>query len=341
MKNPTLLLLLIPNLLLGQQADEVRNKRIATIAFGSCSKQEQVDDQLWEEVNNTEPDLWIWLGDNIYGDSEDRKVLRDKYDLQKSHKGYQKLLSQTEVLGIWDDHDYGVNDGGSEYPSKDASKDELFRFLDVTSDHPARGRKGAYQSYTYESGKRTKIIFLDARYFRDSLKWDRSGPWRKKAIINPTGQVLGQEQWSWLEEQLSEEDIDLFIVCTGIQAIPEEHIFEKWANFPVERERLFKTLGKTSSPLIILSGDRHMSEVSRLDLQERKHPIYEFTSSSLVSSWGMEEEEPKRYREKDIVFQPNFALLDVTWADDTLKMELNYFGKDNQVFQTHVYQFRD
>ena len=101
---------------------------------------------------------------------------RKDYDLQKSHPDYQQLLKQTEVIGIWDDHDFGLNDGGREYPMKDESKEELFRFLDVPDDHPARERKGAYQSYTYTSSLGTlKIILLDARYFRDSLKWNNPG----------------------------------------------------------------------------------------------------------------------------------------------------------------------
>ncbi|WP_425390936.1 alkaline phosphatase D family protein [Ekhidna sp.] len=341
MKYLIILFLGLPSLVLGQQADVVVAKNISQVAFGSCSKQDQPDKQLWKEINHMEPDLWIWLGDNIYGDTDDMRVMRSKYDKQKSHKGYQQLLENTEVLGIWDDHDYGGNDGGKEYPKKDESKEELFRFLDIADDHPGRGRKGAYQSYVFESNKRIKVILLDTRYFRDSLKWNWPSPGKKEAIINPTGEILGEEQWKWFEQQLSEPDIDLFIICSGIQIIPKEHVFEKWANFPRDRERFLKTITPVESPLILLSGDRHMSEVSRIELDNRKHPIYEFTSSSLTSPWGMERDEPNQFREKNIIYKPNFAHLDISWSGNILNLELNYFGKGSEVLQTHLMRYSE
>lgn len=170
--------------------------------------------QLWKEVTKTNPDLWIWLGDNIYADTEDMNVMRDKYDLQKSHPDYQSLIKNTDVIGIWDDHDYGGNDFGKEYPMKDESKEEMFRFLDVSSEHPSINRKGAYQSYTYHAGSnRLKIILLDARYFRDSLNIDEND-WN---IPNKTGDILGADQWAWFEKQLQEESVDLSLLVVGFK----------------------------------------------------------------------------------------------------------------------------
>ncbi len=329
----------MPNLVSAQQADIEIEKNLSQIAFGSCSRQNLPEKQLWSEVNDLEPDLWIWLGDNIYGDTENMEVMKSKYNMQKSHKGYQQLLEKSEVLGIWDDHDYGDNDGGKEFPAKDASKEAMFSFLDISENHPARNRKGAYQSYLFEGNKRIKIILLDARYFRDSLKWNWPAPGKKEAIINPTGKILGDEQWNWFEQQLSEPDIDLFIVCSGIQVIPKEHVFEKWANFPQEYKRFLNTISSIESPLILLSGDRHISEVSRIELSDQKYPVYEFTSSSLTSPMDDEEDEPNQYREKNIIYEPNFAHLDISWSDNYLNLELNYVGKESEILQTHVIRY--
>lgn len=154
-----------------QPVEGLSQQKVQTIAFGSCSKQDLPDKQLWKEVNEKSPDLWIWLGDNIYGDSEDMEVLKAKYDLQKAHPDYQSLIEKSEVIGIWDDHDFGVNDGGKEFIQKEPSRDILFDFLDLDENHPAWQRKGGYQAHTYDfDGKRIKFIFLDARYFRDPLK---------------------------------------------------------------------------------------------------------------------------------------------------------------------------
>jgi alkaline phosphatase D len=102
---------------------------LTRIAFGSCSRNELK--QLWPDVVAQDPQLWIWGGDNIYGDSHDASVLRKKYDAQKRDPGYQMLLKTCPVIGTWDDHDYGVNDGGKYFSKKEESKTELLRFLDV------------------------------------------------------------------------------------------------------------------------------------------------------------------------------------------------------------------
>ncbi|SNT26951.1 alkaline phosphatase D [Ekhidna lutea] len=322
-----------------QQADVAVNKEILRIAFGSCSKQDQPESQLWAEVNKTNPDLWVWLGDNIYGDTEDMDVMKAKYDQQKSHTGYKTLLSRSSVIGIWDDHDFGVNDGGAEYPMKDQSRDLLFDFLNVDKNNPARKRQGAYQSYTYNNSQgNIKVILLDARYFRDSLKWENPGTDDKIALKNETGDILGETQWKWLENQLSDNEIDLFILASGIQVIPEEHRWEKWSNFPMAKERLLNTIKKIDTPLIIISGDRHLSEVSKLDLEGYDYPLYELTSSSLNSPSTISEEN-NRFRLKNKIHERNFATMTIIWIAGKPSIQLKYIGKGGKSLASHQIQF--
>lgn len=325
---------------MSQEADQTISKEITRIAFGSCSKQDQADKQLWNEINDTSPDLWIWLGDNIYGDTRDMNVMKEKYDLQKSHPGYQKLLQQTTVIGIWDDHDFGVNDGGKEYASKDGSKQQLFDFLDIDENHPAQKRTGAYQSYTYKSkGGNIKVILLDTRYFRDSLKWENPGTRQKASIENPTGDILGEVQWKWFENQLREPGIDFFIVASGIQAIPMQHRWEKWANFPKSRARLLETIASNKAPLVLLTGDRHLSEVSKIELPGYQYPLYEFTSSSLTSGTSPDDEKNK-FMIKEKIYETNFALLSLKWTSGTPELNLKYHGKNGDKLAEHTIQYK-
>ena len=69
------------------------------------------------------------IGDNIYGDSEDVAVLREKYGMLGAEPGFQTLRMQTPVLATWDDHDYGINDGGAEFVSKVESQKAFNDFL--------------------------------------------------------------------------------------------------------------------------------------------------------------------------------------------------------------------
>src|SRR5688572_17679026 len=84
-------------------------KALQTIAFGSCSHEDD-STQLWDDIAARKPDLWIWMGDNIYGDTHDMSLLKKKYDIQKARPDYQRLLKTCPVIGTWDDHDYGIND---------------------------------------------------------------------------------------------------------------------------------------------------------------------------------------------------------------------------------------
>lgn len=337
MKTAKVLFLFLPLISFAQNADEKLERNMVTIAFGSCSHQDKPDLQLWQEINSYRPDLWIWMGDIIYGDSDDMDIMREKYDLQKSHTDYQQLLRQTEVIGIWDDHDFGLNDGGKEYTAKEGSKLELFRFLDVDDNHPARIRDGAYQSYSFLSGDRNvKVILLDTRYFRDALNKDHIG-WN---IPNKKGEILGKGQWNWLQDQIRDTSIDLFIIVSGIQVLPKEHRFEKWSNFPKERNKLLKMISKLEKPVVLMSGDRHISEVSRMDLKGYGHPLYEFTSSSLTNPSSQSRQEENQYRIKEFIYQSNFAILTLDFQNDNLKLNVHYEGKNNQIFQMHQVHYK-
>ena len=314
------------------QTKKQTSSPVQTIAFGSCSVQDKVDAQLWKEVIAEDPSLWIWLGDNIYADTEDMEKMKADYDLQKSHPDYQTLLGKMDVIGTWDDHDLGANDLGSEYPKKDESRDLLFDFLDVPKDNEAWNRKGAYQAYSYEiNQKKLKVILLDVRYFRDSLKWTYDP---KTAQVNEDGAVLGEAQWDWLANELEDKTADMFLVGTGIQVLTKDHRFEKWANFPKERTRLLDLVTeKVKVPLAFLSGDRHISEVSKLELEGYKFPLYDITSSSLTNPWGEESQEVNSLRVGVIMFPVNFAVMDIDWTGDQPSIQLKFVGKDNKSLQ--------
>src|SRR5690349_16464987 len=116
------LILLSSNLIVFAQ------KNVYTIAFGSCNRESRPQ-PLWEEVEKDKPDLWIWLGDNIYGDSNDTTVLRAKYNMQLNQPGYKSLVSKTPIIGTWDDHDFGKNDGNKTFAAKKESQQLALDFL--------------------------------------------------------------------------------------------------------------------------------------------------------------------------------------------------------------------
>ncbi len=312
-------------------------KTLTKIAFGSCSH--EYDPQpIWKDIVNQKPDLWIWLGDNIYGDSEDMDVLRGKYNLQLSNTDYQALYKSIPLIGIWDDHDYGLNDGGKEYPMRDESKKLMFEFLGVAADHPDRKHNGAYQSYTFgENGKKVKVILLDSRYFRD--KPVRSG---NAYAPNLTGTILGEAQWKWLAKELDDPQIDLFLIGNGIQVIPIEHRFEKWNNFPNERKRLLDLIvEKQPKGVVLLSGDRHIAEVSQIELPGLPYPLTEITSSGLTHTYeeASAEKEPNQFRKSPLINKKHFGVLNFDWSSDKVSVSGEIRGLNNRVLHSFVIGF--
>lgn len=295
-----------------------------TFCFGSCSKSDHRQ-PLWEDISKLQPDAWIWLGDNIYGDTEDMDVLKEKYNRQNSIQDYKDLKTSIPVYGIWDDHDYGVNDGDRTYPFKDESKTIMLDWLGVPLDHPARDREGAYQDYIFtKNGLQVHLFLLDGRYFKDPLQ-------RPDGVYlpDPNAQLLGESQWEWLEQNMQNSEADVFILASGIQFFAFQHRFEKWANHPADLSRLHKLLLKSRQPCILLSGDRHRGEIMLKNINGQKE-VMEITSSSLTHS-SQPNGEPNLFRKGPQVGQNHFGMLVIEQTNNGISVSAQLRSKGGKV----------
>ncbi|MFN3648957.1 MAG: alkaline phosphatase D family protein [Armatimonadota bacterium] len=313
-------------------------------AFGSCAKQDQPQ-PIWEAVLETKPQLFTFLGDNIYGDTEDMEVLRRKYAQLGAQPGYRKLKESCEIRATWDDHDYGVNDGGAEYPKKRESQQVFLEFFEVPRDDPRWRQEGIYHSELLgPPGRRVQLILLDARYHRGPLKKgvNRTEPgegYRGSYVPNddPSATVLGETQWKWLEAQLR-VPADLRLIGSGIQVVSEEHGWEHWGNFPRERQRLLRLVRRTGAEgVVFLSGDRHLAEISRQQpgRDAATYPLYDVTSSSLNAPnpnfskarvrFG---NEINRHRVGLTYFETNFGFVEIDWDQPTPVVRLQVRDKN-------------
>ncbi len=309
------------------------SKTLTRIALGSCNRSDY-EQPLWQPIVDKKPDLWIWLGDNIYADTEDMNLMAANYALQKKNREYQKLMTSTPIIGVWDDHDYGVNDGGKEYPKRSESRDAMLDFLDVPKSNPVWQREGGYQSYSFgKAGKKVKVILLDARYFRDRVE-RRRGQY-PQYIPNKTGTILGEKQWQWLEQELKNSDAQIHIIGSGIQVLPVQHNYEKWNTFPQERDRLFNLLVKHQVPgAIFISGDRHIGEISKKEIEGLEYPLVELTSSGLTHTYENASEE-NNLRIGKLTDQLNFGFIEIDWNGNKPAVELEIRGEGGKLFQAY------
>jgi alkaline phosphatase D len=305
---------------------------LSRIAFGSCARQDKPQ-PIWDAVVAAKPDVYLSLGDNIYGDTEDMAVMKKKYDQLAAIPGWQKLKKTCPILATWDDHDYGVNDGGAEYPKKDESQQLFLDFFGIPKDSPRRTQKGVYSAELFgPPDQRVQVILLDTRYFRSPLKKKagkvpfNEGPY--EANLDKSATMLGDAQWQWLAEQLK-VPAKVRILVSSIQLVAQDHGFEKWMDFPLERDRLYALLKDTKAAgLICVSGDRHLAELSQMDAG-LGYPLYDLTSSGLTeASPKWRKLEVNRHRVATMNHGNNFGLVLIDWSkgDPTIRLQIRDEG---------------
>lgn len=94
---------------------------------------------------------------------------------------------------------------------------------------------------------------------------------------NFTGDVLGEEQWEWLESELV-HDGGVNIIVSSIQVLTTNPLVESWGHFPKEKRKFLELLDSSKTKTIVLSGDVHHAEFSKVG------DIVEITSSGLTHS---------------------------------------------------------
>ncbi len=290
-----------------------------TIAFGSCNKSD-LENLLWDDIADANPDIWIWGGDNVYADTDNMEELREKYNAQNEVRGYKKLKKRVPIIGTWDDHDYGLNDGGVEFQAKQGSQQQFFDFMGVAEDSPRRYQEGVYTSHDYNLpfGK-IKVIVLDTRYFRTALTLDTETDKRTKPNVYGQGTVLGEAQWKWLENTLKTSKANFNVIVSSIQFLSNEHGFECWGNFPHEVDK-FKTLigDSKAKGVLMVSGDRHISEFSKTTLEGLDYPIIDFTSSGLTHAYSKFSGEPNSFRVGSVISTESFGVLQFNFLTNSV-----------------------
>jgi alkaline phosphatase D len=318
-------LITISSTVAAQQVSDVPIK----ILFGSCLHQDKPQ-PIWQAMNQEQADLFVLLGDNVYGDTEDMAELKAKYAKQWATSGMQTMLANTPTIGIWDDHDFGENDAGAEYPQKEASRQIMLDYFKVPKDSPRRIRAdGIYTSHILtQSNTTVQIILPDLRWNRSplesvgKLKYMLSkapndlGPYIPSKDESTT--MLGETQWQWLEQQL-QQPADVRVLATSLQFLPEFSGWESWANLPHERQRFLALLDKYKiNNLVIVSGDTHWSELSQITRKNDKS-LWEMTASGLTEEW--KNVSPNKHRVGESYAKANYGVIELSGKQLTMSIK--------------------
>lgn len=318
---------------------------LTRIGFGSCLQQERPM-PIADAILSAHPQVFVMMGDNVYGDVKDASMLqlRRAYYILSQKPEWQRLRAAIPMLQTWDDHDFGANDAGGDFPYRTQSQKLYADFWDLPATARARTGQGVYNSAIIgPKGQRVQLILLDLRTFRTPLtatdQRDAPGKERYLPSKDPEQSMLGDVQWQWLEAELK-KPAEVRLIVSSIQVVSEGHGWEAWRELPVERERLYKLIAQTRAKgVVFLSGDRHTAALYKLPKGPVSYPLYDFTSSSLNLAFpdSKYSDLPTPTRLTDAYRPENFGLLNVDWAGRSLTVEIK--DKAGRTVQTQTVPF--
>ena len=264
------------------------------VAFGSGARFANDRAQpLWPAVSRVAPDLLLWLGDNIYGDSLDTDILREQYRRMRDVASLQPIIHNISNLAIWDDHDYGLNDHDRRNPIKDEAL-EIFKQYWANPSYGLPDAEGVFFTYTWGQ---VDFFFLDDRWYRDP----------DDAPDTPQKTQLGRAQLAWLESGLKESTaVFKVLVSGGGWSSSKGPTGDSWAAFLNERNHIFNFIRDNGiSGVVLLSGDSHIAELNVIPWSdEGGYDLYDLVSSPFAQkapdSWL--ERRPER-RIRPVYFQ--------------------------------------
>lgn len=311
------------------------------LALGSCSYLNEYPDdryggqtEIFESIRAQQPDLMLWLGDNLYLHPEDwvsKEGIFRRYASTRSHSSLQALLASTHHYAIWDDHDYGPNDGNQSYSLKGASLEAFKEFWA----NPSYGLPELPGIFGQVSWSDIDIFLLDNRSYRSSAK----APPEENSY-------LGQRQLLWLLDALSASQAPFKLIASGSQVISPYSRFESYAQHPDELQRLFRGIKQRRiEGVLFLSGDRHHTELNVLNDDPQFYPLYDFTSSPLTSrparSSDDELNSPRRVPGTFVKGQRNFGMIRVSGPSENRILTMETRAVDGSLLWTQTLKASD
>lgn len=307
------------------------------IALGSCHYASEAaydrpgepyggDYQVFDNIAAKNPDMMLWLGDNIYlreADWSSRSGILYRYSHMRKQPYLQKLMATCPQYAIWDDHDFGPNDATGSWAHKDLSL-EAFNLFWMNNGQAAAGVPGITTAFQFND---IGFFLLDNRYHRTSERLKDSC----------SREMLGEAQVKWLIDALKGSTASFKVVAIGSQVLNSEALYENYAQYPCERERLLEAIAREGiKNVVFVTGDRHHSELSKLEINGIV--MYDITASPLSSKVGNNRDNEKNRNrvEGSLQLKRGFATLDVRGDRKNRELMLQFNDSNGQLLYEQI-----
>ncbi len=312
-----------------------------SFAIGSCFyANEPKDDrpgksygdhyEVFNSILRNDPDFMVWLGDNIYLRTPDfltKRGIRHRHRHARAIAELQPLLGSVHHYAIWDDHDYGPNDADASYANKRIAA-EAFNDYWGNLNTDVTGEGGITSHFLWND---VEFFMMDNRYHRD--------PNKKRT---PNKQYLGEKQLDWLIKALTSSKATFKIVCIGGQTISDAKVYENYATYPEEQQTLLRRLHEERiSGVVFMSGDRHHTEISKLERPEA-YPLIDITCSPLTSGTHKQRNEGNTWQVKDkVFFDRNFGIVKVSGPRKDRRLVLSIYNSKGDKIWDYTIKSQD
>ena len=281
------------------------------------------DSSIFSTMAKTPADFHVWLGDNWYTREVDYSTawgLNYRASRDRSLPILQEFMAKMPHYAIWDDHDYGPNDADKSYILKEESR-QVFKNYWLNPSYGENG-KGIYSKVNYGD---VDLFLTDDRFFRSSDDLPDSVDAKPSAAKT----YFGSEQMDWLKNALLGSRATFKIIVTGSQVLNPLNKYECMQHFSYEYNELMNFLAEHKiSGILFLTGDRHHSEIIRMD-RASLYPLYDITvspyTSGISKASGIEANNPNR-EPNTLVEAQNFAKISFSGKKNERTMKVEFIG---------------
>lgn len=286
------------------------------IAVASCSNYRKLDLQeaMYNQVQSQSPDLIFFIGDIVYSNSQVSSVIGTPEPPDTALERYIQTWNTVNLyqidpliptLAVWDDHDYGTNNGDSSHPHKKVMA-EMFRAFYPLPDQHSCLSQGPGVSFRLRAFG-MDLYMMDGRSF-----------FEKKRTM------WGVEQEAWFMRDYNASLLPAWIL-NGIQFFRYFFMVESLEKSAEPSLQMLRSqLRSKRKPTVLFSGDVHCSQVQEIPAPYFGFKTYEITTSGIHShSAG------RAMRRKDDANQlfyygeENFLIIQPTLQEATMDLDIS------------------
>ena len=305
----------------GLMADEryfrnlpLESEKRARFALASCAYDAYSgpSKHMWDCVGKARPDMIFFVGDTSYAEMDNFFGMKDLWDRYVESRRRLYLYRQpilVPTFAIWDDHDFGKNNGDRHFKHKGTSL-SLFQKFWASKEVP--GYKKTFGVGFCLTGFGQKFCFMDNRSFRDTCY--------------SSGYHWGRDPQDCLLEELESATTPAWILSGsqffGCYKSEESFMLDHGKNFV----DFCRKLSRIEAPVALGSGDVHFSEIMRIEPKILGYKTHEFTSSSIHSFTSPFKVRFQNSRRQAFTWRHNFLIIESQRIAGGLAIATESFG---------------